>query len=251
MNILLTSVGRRSYIVRYFKELLSKFDGKVYASNNVFTYALTKADSHIITPDIYSDEYIDFLIEYCKTNQITVIVSLFDIDLPVLATNKARFMKYGITVIVSDIDVIDICNDKWKSYQFLIENKFNVPKMFISLDEAIRSISTGQLRFPLIVKPRWGMGSIAIYRADNIDELNIFYNKVFREIESSYLKYESKKNIETSVVIQEFMEAQEYGLDVFNDLSGNYVTTIAKEKLQLELGRLMSLKLLTFSPLWK
>ena len=42
MNVLLTSAGRRSYIVDYFKKVNGI--GKVYASNSAYNIALKRAD---------------------------------------------------------------------------------------------------------------------------------------------------------------------------------------------------------------
>ena len=81
MNILLVSAGRRTYLVNYFKHALNG-QGTVHASNSIMTYTLTQADEHVITPAIYSNEYVPFLIDYCKKYNIMAIISLFDIDLP-------------------------------------------------------------------------------------------------------------------------------------------------------------------------
>lgn len=234
MNILLTSVGRRTYLVNYFKDALKHYNGKVYASNSIETYALKQADGFTITPTIYSEGYIDYLLEYCLENKIQAIVSLFDIDLPILSKHKDKFRQQGINIIVSDESVIDICNDKWKTYQFLISHNIPTPKTYISLKDACKDIDN--LSFPLIVKPRWGMGSIGIYKADDIDELNIFYKKVINEIKSSYLKYESSGHLEQSVLIQQCISGAEYGIEVINDLDKNYVTTLCKKKLAMRSG---------------
>ena len=73
MNILLTSVGRRTYLIDYFKEAMLNI-GKVFASNSEYTYSLTHADEYVLTPIIYDEKYIDFLIQFCKTNNITAII---------------------------------------------------------------------------------------------------------------------------------------------------------------------------------
>ena len=78
MNILLTSTGRRTYMVKYFQEALMG-KGLVHAANNVLTYSLTQADRYVITPDIYDEAYIDFLIDYCVREKIDALVPLFDI----------------------------------------------------------------------------------------------------------------------------------------------------------------------------
>ena len=62
-----------------------------------------------------------------------MILSLFDIDLLILSKNKLELEKIGTKVVVSESDVIEICNDKWRTYNFLKQNKFNVPKTYLTL----------------------------------------------------------------------------------------------------------------------
>lgn len=80
------------------------------------------------------------------------------------------------------------------------------------------------------------MGSIAVYEADNEAELEVFYLKIKRDIEKSYLKYESAQNMEESVLIQEKIDGQEYGMDVINDLEGQYINAIVKMKRAMRSG---------------
>lgn len=236
MNILLTSVGRRSYLVEYFKEVL-KDKGKVYVANSTSkSPAFQYADEYTITPLIYAENYVNFLKEYCLKNDIKVIISLFDIDLLMLAKHKKEFEEIGIQVIVSDEKVIEICNDKWKTFLFLKEKGFNVPKTYIELEEVHKELKNKNIEFPLILKPRWGMGSIGIYEADNIEELTIFYKKIERQIQKTYLKYESAQTIGENILIQEKINGQEYGLDIINDLTGNYVATFVKKKIAMRSG---------------
>lgn len=235
MNVLLTSAGRRTYMVEYFKQIL-KGKGSVHASNSSFSPALNIADDFVITPFIYSEDYIPFLLQYVEDNNINVIISLFDIDLPILAKNIDLFKKIGAAVIVSNYEITQICNDKWKSYKFLKENKFNTPLTYIDYKEAKSDIANGILNFPVIVKPRWGMGSIGIFKALNKNELKVFFKKVKREIKDSYLQFESESNIDQAVIIQECIIGQEYGLDIFNDLNGKYLKTFVKKKIAMRSG---------------
>ena len=111
MNILLTSAGRRGYLVEFFKKALGG-NGLVHAGNSSpVSPAFYYADRHVVTPLIYDDDYIPFLKRYCKENDIKLIVSLFDVDLMVLAKHREEFAAQGVTVVVSAPEVIDICND--------------------------------------------------------------------------------------------------------------------------------------------
>jgi carbamoyl-phosphate synthase large subunit len=142
MNILLTSVGRRSYLVKYFKEAVGE-NGEVHVSNsNTITPAFIHADKSTVTPLIYENRYIPFLLNYCIQNKISAIISLFDVDLPILSANRQSFEDIGVGVIVSDEAVINVCNDKWETYNFLIDNGFNAPKTYVSLETALKAIKT-------------------------------------------------------------------------------------------------------------
>lgn len=236
MNILITSVGRRGYIVKYFKKAIGN-DGKVYVGNSsAFAPAFAYADDYVITPLIYTDEYIPFLLNFCKEKNIKIVISLFDIDLMVLAKNKSKFEKIGIRVIVSDSGVIGICNDKWKTYEFCKRNDILVPKTYIQIGDVQNALHNKEIQFPLIIKPRWGMGSIQVYTVENEEELVVLYNKCKRDLLDTYLKYESQIGLEESVIIQERINGQEYGVDIINDLDGNLCNVIIKRKYSLRAG---------------
>jgi len=235
MNILLTSVGRRAYMVKYFKEVLGE-SGEVHVSNSDDkTVAFHYADKCAVSPLIYDDAYIPFLLEYCKENKIDILISLFDIDLLVLAKNKDKFAEIGTKVIVSDPDVISICNDKWKTYNFLKDNGFNVPKTYLTLEETILALDKGELKYPVIVKPRFGCGSIAMSVAEDEMALLYYFRRNTRTISKSYLKYESAAENE-KIIYQEFLPGQEYGADIINDLNGNNRNVIVKKKSAMRAG---------------
>lgn len=51
---------------------------------------------------IYDENYIPFLLKYCRENNITALISLFDIDIPVLSKNKKLFAEIGTKIIIAD-----------------------------------------------------------------------------------------------------------------------------------------------------
>lgn len=235
MNILLTSAGRRTYLVKYFQEALAG-TGLVHAGNSSYTAALQAADKAVITPLIYDSSYIDFLIEYCRKNNITAILSFFDVDLPILAKSKNRLETEGIQVVVSDYEVIKICNDKWETYNFLKDNKLDTPATFLNIDDTEQALSKEEIKFPLIIKPRWGMGSIGLYEAENRKELDIFYSKCKRVVFNTYLSYESNEDPENCIMIQEKKTGEEFCMEVINDLNAQYINTFVKRKKDMRGG---------------
>lgn len=235
MNILLTSVGRRSYIVEYFRQALAGA-GVVFAANSELTYAVSQADNHIITPLIYDPDYIPFLLQYCQDKKITALLSLFDVDLAVLAKSRFAFQKIGTRVILAEDKMIEMCNDKWKTHQLAKRLGLMSPATYKSLGGAQRALECGDLRFPVILKPRWGMASIGIYIANNHDELRVLYAKSNDDAMSGHLKYESSATSSEAILIQELLFGKEYGLDIVNDLEGNFVAVFAKHKAVMRAG---------------
>lgn len=235
MNILLTSVGRRAYMVKYFQEVLAG-SGEVHVCNSDdLTVAFHYADKCVVSPLIYDDSYIPFLLQYCRDNKIDLLISLFDIDLMVLAKHKADFAAIGTRVIVSDPELIEICNDKWKTYLFLKENGFYVPRTYLTLQRAILALDSGELQYPTVVKPRFGCGSIAMSIAEDEMALLYYFRRNTRTISKSYLKYESASEDE-KILYQECLEGQEYGVDIINDLDGNLRNVIVKKKIAMRAG---------------
>lgn len=236
MNVLLTSVGRRTYLVEYFKEAVGA-DGKVCVANSsALSPAFAAADHAVVTPLIYDPEYIPFLKRYCREQKIGMLVSVFDIDLPVLAKHKKEFEDLGVLMVVSDHEAVEVCEDKVLMSIFLKERNLKTPDCYLSVEEALEAVEEGELSYPVMIKPRWGMGSLAIYEAENEAELRVLYEKSLRDISRSYLKYEAQADLAHAVIIQEKISGQEYGLDVINDLQGQYQTTIVKEKSAMRSG---------------
>lgn len=235
MNILLTSVGRRAYMVKYFQHALAG-SGLVHVCNSDDkTVAFHYADKSVISPLIYDEDYIPFLLNYCKENSIGLLLSLFDIDLPVLAKNKDKFSAIGTKVIVSDPEIVEICNDKWKTYCFLKEHGFAVPKTYLTLQKTLLALESGELHYPIIVKPRFGCGSLAMSVAEDEMALLYFFRRNIRAINKSYLKYESAAE-EEKIIYQEFLPGQEYGADIIHDLNGTFQNAVIKKKVAMRSG---------------
>lgn len=217
-NILITSAGIRGYIIKYFQEAL-KNKGKVFAADSSrYSPALYNADDYFIVPDVSDKDYITHLKKICDENNINGIISLNDLELPILSENKDRFTEKGIEVIVSNPKVTNLCYDKYETFSFLQENGFPAPKTFISLEEAIKEIKNGGMEFPVLIKPRRGSASMNIQEAGNPKELQ----RIFQDRKDA--------------IIQEFIKGDEYGIDVFNNSEPAPVAIYAKKKIRMRAG---------------
>lgn len=142
MNILFTCAGRRNYLINYFKDALNG-SGKVFATDMQLTApALVDADVAIQVPAIYSEEYIPSLLRIVKENDINCVISLNDLELPILSEAKEQIESFGAKVIVADEHAIKIAFDKWETVKFLEANGLKSPKTYIDFEEAKKAIST-------------------------------------------------------------------------------------------------------------
>lgn len=235
-NILFTCAGRRNYLINYFKESLNG-NGKVIAVDSQLTApAMVDADIAIQVPEIDDPNYIDILQQIIEYHNITAIISLNDLELSLLSKNKKKLESLGAKLIISNEKIIDIAFDKWKSFSFFKSLNINTPKTYLTLPDALDAIKTGNLNYPLIVKPRWGSASIGVDIVENEEELILSYKLRYLKIKKSILKEVSNTDIERSILIQEKINGEEYGVDILNDFNGNYYGGFVRKKLGMRSG---------------
>lgn len=235
MNILFTCAGRRTYLLKYFKDQLGD-EGKIIGADMQLTApALSAADERVLVPAVYDEHYVDALLEICELHQVDVLISLNDLELPILACKKDLFKEIGVLVLVSSPDVIDICFDKLKTSQYVESLGLNTPKTYANLSTAKKAMEAGELHFPVVIKPRWGSASIGIEFVENVEDLDIIYELVRRKIRRGILG-EVSQHDEDFILIQEKITGKEYGLDIINDLDGNFVAVSVKQKLAMRAG---------------
>lgn len=234
MNILFTCAGRRTYLLKYFKENLSEGDKVVATDMQLSAPALQAADVKIQVPAVYDPNYVDITLGICKEQKIDLLLSLNDLELPILSENKARFEALGVKVVVSDPEVIDICFDKYKTAQWVESLGLHAPKTYVRLEDAKRALAAGEVSFPLFMKPRWGSGSIGLESISDMEELDIYYHLLFKKIKKTILATASVGD--EYIMIQEKLTGAEFGLDIMNDLEGNNVGVSVKQKLAMRAG---------------
>lgn len=234
MNVLFTCAGRRTYLLRYFKENLAEGDKVVATDMQLSAPALQVADVKLQVPAVYDPEYVNITLDICREQKIDALLSLNDLELPILAENKARFEELGVKVIVSDPQVIDIAFDKYKTAQWVESLGLVAPKTYVRLEDAKKALAAGEIEFPLFMKPRWGSGSIGLESIADMEELDIYYNLLMKKIKKTILATASVGD--EYIMIQEKLTGSEFGLDIMNDLKGNHVAVSVKQKLAMRAG---------------
>ena len=219
MNILILSAGTRNKIVQYFKRELSG-TGKVIATDcSNIAPAIYEADKYYITKRITEDGYLEDILEICKNEQIDTLFTLIDPEISLISKNIDKFKEIGVKPIVSDYDKVEMCFDKYKMYNFLKENNFKTAKSYIDKEQFYKDLEENKITFPVFVKPVKGSASLNINKVNSREELDVIWKQA------------------DGLMIQEFMNGQEYGADVYIDMiSKKPVLIFVKKKIKMRAG---------------
>lgn len=235
MNILLSSVGRRSYLVEYFREAVAA-EGKVIATNSVpNTSGMLAADVSCLVPEASDPRFVDALLRVCEDHHVGLLFSLHDWEAPFIAKASSRFEAAGVRLGVSSEDVLDTCLDKLKTYLFCQSHGIASPQTFGTQGEALIALKEGSLQFPLIVKARRGQGSLALHKVFSIDELAAACLLAEAQVKR-FADNDIGLSADSSLVIQELIVGVEYGLDIINDFHGRFRACLVKKKLGMRAG---------------
>lgn len=219
MNLLILAAGTRNKIVQYFKKTFDGVGTIVATDANKLGPAIYDADKYYIVPSITEPGYIDGILDICKKEQIGGVLTLIDPELSLLAENEERFKEIGVTVIGSSYDLCEMALDKMQMYEWLKAHCYKCARSWMNKDEFYKAIEAGEISYPVFVKPYRGSASISISKVFDKETVDILFAH------------------EDGLMIQEFLNGQEIGADVYIDLiSGEVVSIFTKKKIKMRAG---------------
>ena len=216
VNILITSVSRKVWLVKAFKDALKQegIDGKVISVDiNPLSAGFYVSDKHYLIPSSSDPNFIPAVLEICKKENIKLLIPTRDGELLLFAKNKEKFENQGTHVMISNPEVIKICNDKYKFYQFLTRNNIPIPKTYLPGE-----VDFSSMPYPLLLKSRYGSGSKSIFKVKNERELKFFVDYI------------------PGPLIQEFIAGKEYTIDLFSDFNEKVLTVVPRERIETFCG---------------
>ncbi len=199
--------------------------------------ALAQADRRFVVPPVHEPSYFDVLLSICRAHRVRLLLSVNDLELIRLAHEAPRFQAIGTIPVIASPQAVVTCLDKWATFQFLRSANIPTPDTFLSPAAARRALARGDIRFPLVIKPRWGSASVGIEHVENDRELELAYG--WGQIQARRGRQMAemvRDSPDGRLVIQEWLAGQEYGMDVVNDLRGRYVCTLGRRKLWMRAG---------------
>ena len=210
MNVLITSVARKVWLVEAFRRALAACGGTVLASDaDPLAVGLRLADGQVELPRQSEPGFEAALLAACEAQRVGLIVPTRDTELPWFAARRETLAAVGAVVMVAPPDVIAVCQDKLAFADACLANGFAVADV---LRDPARA------RFPLFARPRrggaGGRGAVRIDDAAALARLAPF----------------------NDFIVQAFVDAPEYTIDLFCDFSGRVLTVVPRGRLRVAAG---------------
>lgn len=219
MNILILSAGTRNKIVQYFVKTLTGKGTVIATDCSDLAPAIYEADKHHIVPRMTALGYLDVILDICKKEEITGVLSLIDPELSLLAENREKFEAIGTTVIGSSYALCEMSLDKFQMYRWLETHGYRCAKSYMDKEAFFADVDAGVITYPVFVKPARGSASISISKVYDRETVELLFAH------------------EDGLMIQEFLDGQEIGADVYIDMVSHEVVSIfTKKKLKMRAG---------------
>jgi carbamoyl-phosphate synthase large subunit len=217
LSVLLTCIGRRVSLLESFRRAGRQLKinlSLLGTDTNALSSALQLCDKGFLVKPTGHADYIRQLLFIVKANRVKLLVPTVDLDLKILSQNKKKFAAMGCRVLVSSPKVIDICQDKRKTYRFLVKNGFDTP-VTMSIKSAL---SKKKLDWPRFLKPWDGYASRGNAVVNNRSELLLFGRRI------------------PNAICQEFAKGAEHTCDVYVDFNMKVRCVVPRKRIEVRAG---------------
>jgi len=217
LGVLFSCIGRRVSLLNSFRAAAKqlKLDACFLGTDKrELSPALQLCDKGILVKPTTHRGYIGQLLSIVEHHRVKLLVPTVDLDLKLLAQNESKFAALGCRVLVSAPDVVDVCQDKRKTYRFLLKNGFDTP-----VTMSVRSaLSAKKLKWPCFLKPWDGYASRGTAVVKNRKELSFYAKKI------------------PNVICQEYIGGSEYTCDAYVGLNMKVRCVVPRRRIEVRAG---------------
>ncbi len=217
LNLLFTCVGRRVSLVEAFRKAARQLKMTINIAGTdktVLSPALQICDTKFIVHPVSHKNYISQLLEIVEKHKIHLIVPTVDLDLKALAHHRKKFDTFGCRVLVSSPSIVNICQDKRKTWGFLEKNDFDSPRTLT----VRQALAKKRIQWPWFMKPWDGYASRGTAILHNRKDLLLYAKKI------------------PNPIVQEFIDGTEYTCDVYVDFEMNVRCVVPRKRIEVRSG---------------
>ena len=219
-NILFCSVGRRAKLLQDFRESMNGCGKLIATDMSPVAPALFFADETYLVPPILAPGYFDKVKEIIVKSNAKAITTLIDPEIELLAKHRNELLEIGVLPLCPADWTAHLCFDKYEMFKHLRSKGVRTVLTYNSLDSFKNGIATGEISFPVFMKPISGSGSVGIGRCENMQEVEEKWN-----------------DGKFAYIIQELMIGGDCDADVYVDcISHKPVAVFSKKKIESRIG---------------
>ena len=161
------------------------------------------------------EEFYKIFLSHIKSVKYDLVLGLSDVSTEMLACHKNEIEKF-VKTVVPDYEIFSIAANKYLTMQLCMEKEIPCP-VTINGDEADNELLKSALNFPVVVKPKKGVGAIGF--------------NILSDPESLINRLPALRNDYGGLLIQEYIPNQkQYTAEVFCNSNSKMEACIISEK---------------------
>ena len=190
---------------------MTRFEGKIIATDSCeLSAGFFMASAYAVMPNVIDEEnYMIKLEEVIRSHNVQVLMPSSGYDIYPYSKYQRQIEELGAKPIVSDLESIETCHDKMKTFQKL-NGKFDLPFTTTNPDKISE--------FPVIAKARREKGEYDATLVENEDDLKYLGSKF------------------SNVIYQEYLPGTEYTVDVLCNLEKKPLVAVPRVRLETKAG---------------
>ncbi len=156
-TVLVTGVGGRSVGHQILHALLLLGDRyKVICCDaDSYAYGLYQVQDRYVVPGATQPNYLSAILEIIRRHEIDILLPGTEAEIRILVHHREALAQAGCLLVTSPPDVIDLCGDKGRLYQWLAAQNIGVPH---SAGTAEWRQLADRVGYPLVAKPAGSSG---------------------------------------------------------------------------------------------
>src|SRR6478752_6563061 len=213
-RVLVTGAGGPAGVA-VIRSLLARDDVEVLAADMdgwASGLYLVEAENRRIVPAGRSETFVDELIAMCSADDIDVLFSTVDVELPGLAARRDELQAVGTLLAAPSHETLVTCLDKFRLAE-RVTGHARVPVTRLLNRDGVGADWT----FPVIIKPRSGAGSRGVRLIPDRATLEAL-------------------GTDESILIQENLPGEEFSVDVLAGLDGEVIAAVPRSRERVDSG---------------
>ncbi len=221
INVMVTGAGSGvgQSIIKALK--ISRLNLNIISADiNELNAALYRTKKSIIIPKIEDKNSLKKIIKILKINNIHILFIGSEIEIKFFAKYKDIILKKSKTLVsVTNLNVVKIADDKFKTIQFLKENKLDYPLSFLINKNSKIDKMYKRLKKPFILKSRFGTSGRSVIK---INSKKQFFNLVSLTKKPMIQEFLGKKN--------KYFD-EEYTCSIFTSKEGDMIGPFTSQRI--------------------